>query len=62
MRDTVLGIRIRQHRLEVLGVGIGYLVAGLPGVWGALIALQIASAIWYALPGSVLEKHRGMAS
>lgn len=28
--------------VTVLGVGIGYLVAGLPGVWGALIGAGIA--------------------
>ncbi|WP_438393595.1 MFS transporter [Caballeronia sp. DA-9] len=57
-----------------LQVGIGAMLSHWPAqagrypvvahlsVWGVLIALQIASAIWYALPGSVLEKHRGMAS
>lgn len=28
--------------LLVLGVGLGYLVAGLPGVWGALIGVGLA--------------------
>jgi predicted MFS family arabinose efflux permease len=39
-----------------------YPVAAHLGVWGALIAMQIASAIWYVLPSSVLEKRGGVAS
>ncbi|MEA3114148.1 MAG: hypothetical protein QOG58_3947, partial [Caballeronia sp.] len=39
-----------------------YPVAAHLSVWGALIAMQIASAIWYVLPSSVLEKRGGVAS
>jgi predicted MFS family arabinose efflux permease len=39
-----------------------YPVAAHLSVWGVLITLQIASAIWYVLPSSVLEKRGGVAS
>jgi predicted MFS family arabinose efflux permease len=39
-----------------------YPVAAHLSVWVVLIALQIASAIWYILPSSVLEKRGGVAS
>lgn len=39
-----------------------YPVAAHLSVWGVLIAMQIASAIWYVLPSSVLEKRGGVAS
>jgi predicted MFS family arabinose efflux permease len=57
-----------------LQVGIGAMLSRWPtqgghypaaahlSVWGVLIALQIASAIWYVLPSSVLEKRGGVAS
>jgi len=57
-----------------LQVGIGAMLSRWPtqgghypaaahlSVWGVLIALQIASAIWYVLPSSVLEKRSGVAS
>ncbi|GCD19756.1 hypothetical protein ACFO3K_04185 [Cellulomonas algicola] len=38
LRDTLLLL----GALTVLGVGIGWLVAGLPGVWGALIGVGLA--------------------
>lgn len=38
LRDTLLLLAA----LTVLGVGIGWLVAGLPGVWGALIGVGLA--------------------
>jgi predicted MFS family arabinose efflux permease len=57
-----------------LQVGIGALLSWWPtqnghypavahlSAWGVLIALQIASAIWYVLPSSALEKRGGVAS
>jgi predicted MFS family arabinose efflux permease len=57
-----------------LQVGIGAMLSCWPAqgghyptaahlsVWGVLIAMQIASAIWYVLPSSVLEKRGGVAS
>jgi len=57
-----------------LQVGIGAMLSRWPAqgghypaaahlsAWGVLIALQIASAIWYFLPSSVLEKRGGVAS
>ncbi|MDB5784618.1 MFS transporter [Caballeronia mineralivorans] len=57
-----------------LQVGIGAMLSRWPAqsghypaaahlsAWGVLIALQIASAIWYVLPSSVLEKRGGVAS
>nr|WP_230685242.1 hypothetical protein [Cellulomonas sp. JZ18] len=38
MRDTVVLLAV----LAVLGVGVGALVAGVPGVWGALIGVGLA--------------------
>lgn len=38
LRDTV----VLLVALAVLGVGVGALVAGLPGVWGALIGVALA--------------------
>lgn len=38
LRDTVLLLGV----LTVLGVGVGALVAGLPGVWGALVGVGLA--------------------
>ncbi|AEE46930.1 hypothetical protein [Cellulomonas fimi] len=38
LRDTLLLL----GALTVLGVGIGALVAGMPGVWGALIGVGLA--------------------
>lgn len=38
LRDTLLLL----GALTVLGVGVGWLVAGLPGVWGALIGVGLA--------------------
>lgn len=38
LRDTV----VLLVALTVLGVGVGALVAGLPGVWGALIGVGLA--------------------
>jgi predicted MFS family arabinose efflux permease len=58
----------------VFQVGIGAMLSRWPALgghypaaahlsaWGVLIALQIASAIWYALPSTVLEKRGGVAS
>jgi len=39
-----------------------YPVAAHLSAWGVLIAMQIASAIWYVLPSSVLEKRGGVVS
>nr|WP_236873395.1 MFS transporter [Burkholderia sp. PAMC 26561] len=39
-----------------------YPVAAHLSAWGGLIAMQIASAIWYVLPSSVLEKRGGVVS
>jgi hypothetical protein len=38
LRDMLLLLGV----LAVLGIGLGYLVAGLPGVWGALIGIGLA--------------------
>ncbi|WP_370514003.1 hypothetical protein [Cellulomonas sp. JZ18] len=38
LRDTVVLLAV----LAVLGVGVGALVAGVPGVWGALIGVGLA--------------------
>jgi hypothetical protein len=38
LRDMLLLLAV----LLVLGVGLGYLLAGLPGVWGALIGVGLA--------------------
>lgn len=38
LRDTVLLLGV----LAVLGIGVGALVAGLPGVWGALVGVGLA--------------------
>jgi hypothetical protein len=38
LRDTLVLLGV----LAVVGVGVGALVAGLPGVWGALIAVGLA--------------------
>lgn len=39
LRDTV----VLLVTLTVLGVGVGALVAGLPGVWGALVGVGLAA-------------------
>jgi hypothetical protein len=39
-----------------------YPAAAHMSAWGVLIALQIASAVWYILPSRVLEKNRSVAS
>jgi hypothetical protein len=38
LRDMLLLLAV----LTVLGIGLGYLLAGLPGVWGALIGIGLA--------------------
>ncbi|TQL01265.1 hypothetical protein [Cellulomonas sp. SLBN-39] len=38
LRDTL----VLLGALAVLGVGVGWFVAGLPGVWGALVAVGLA--------------------
>jgi MFS family permease len=38
-----------------------YPVAAHLSAWGVLIALQLASGVWYALPSRVLEKRPGVA-
>jgi hypothetical protein len=38
LRDMLILLAV----LLVLGVGLGYLLAGLPGVWGALIGVGLA--------------------
>ena len=38
LRDMLVLLAV----LTVLGIGLGYLLAGLPGVWGALIGIGLA--------------------
>ena len=54
LRDMLILLGV----LTVLGVGIGYLVAGVPGVWGALLGVAIALVFSGTTVLSVLKTAR----
>jgi hypothetical protein len=58
LRDMLLLLAV----LTVLGIGLGYLVAGLPGVWGALIGIGLALLFSGTTVASMLVTARAPAT
>ncbi len=61
-RTALRDMLVLLAALTVLGIGLGYLVAGLPGVWGALIGIGLALLFSGTTVASMLVTARAPAT
>jgi cation transport ATPase len=61
-RSALRGMLLLLAVLTVVGIGIGYAVAGRPGVWGALIGVALAALFSGTTVLSMLRTARSTAT